>query len=116
MVNFGLTSKYKEKFIVSIRNQWVPVNTKDIACFSKEVLNYIYLFNGERYIIDYTTLEEVEDIITPQQFYFANRQFIINVGAIQSFKPVENVKLLFALYTPNHKLAIDMSRFKKPWI
>jgi len=37
-VNFGLTSKYKEKFIVSVRNQWVQVNTKDIDCFSKEAL------------------------------------------------------------------------------
>src|SRR5258705_5363197 len=25
-------NKYKEKFVVSVRNQWVPINTKDIAC------------------------------------------------------------------------------------
>src|SRR5437762_12663770 len=27
---------YKEKFIVSMRNNWIPVNTKDIACFMRE--------------------------------------------------------------------------------
>ncbi|MES1218903.1 MAG: response regulator, partial [Bacteroidota bacterium] len=53
--NPSAASNYKEKFIVNVRNQWMPVNTKDIACFSKEVLNYIYLFNGEKYIIDYVT-------------------------------------------------------------
>lgn len=107
-------SKYKEKFIINVRNQWMPVNTKDIACFSKEVLNYIYLFNGEKYMIDYVTLEEVEELLDPKQFYRANRQFIINIDAIQSVKPVENSKLIVRLKDPNHKLDIDMSRLKSP--
>lgn len=107
-------SKYKEKFIVNVRNQWMPINTKDIACFSKEVLNYIYLFNGEKYMIDYVTLEEVEELLDPRQFCRANRQFIINIDAIQSVKPVENSKLIIKLKEPNHKLEIDMSRLKSP--
>jgi DNA-binding LytR/AlgR family response regulator len=110
----GSANKYKEKFIVNVRNQWMPVNTKDIACFSKEVLNYIYLFNGEKYILDYTTLEEVEELLNPKQFYRANRQFIINLDAVQSVKPVENSKLIIRLKEPNHKLEIDMSRLKSP--
>jgi DNA-binding LytR/AlgR family response regulator len=107
-------SKYKEKFIVNIRNQWMPVNTKDIACFSKEMLNYIYLVNGEKYMIDYVTLEEVEELLNPRQFCRANRQFIINIDAIQSVKPVENSKLIIRLKEPNQKLEIDMSRLKSP--
>jgi DNA-binding LytR/AlgR family response regulator len=107
-------SKYKEKFIINVRNQWMPVNTKDIACFAKEVLNYIYLFNGEKYMIDYVTLEEVEELLDPRQFYRANRQFIINIDAVQSVKPVENSKLIVKLKEPNHKLEIDMSRLKSP--
>ena len=114
LANPSAASKYKEKFIVNIRNQWMPVNTKDIACFSKEVLNYIYLFNGERYMIDYVTLEEVEELLDPKQFYRANRQFIINIEAIQTVKPVENSKLIVKLKEPNHKLEIDMSRLKSP--
>jgi DNA-binding LytR/AlgR family response regulator len=114
MANPEGVSKYKEKFIVNVRNQWMPVNTKDIACFSKEVLNYIYLFNGERYMIDYVTLEEVEELLDPKQFYRASRQFIINMDAIQTVKPVENSKLIVRLKEPNHKLEIDMSRLKSP--
>lgn len=114
LANPEATSRYKEKFIVNIRNQWMPVNTKDIACFSKEVLNYIYLFNGERYMIDYVTLEEVEELLEPKQFYRASRQFIINIDAIQTVKPVENSKLIVRLKEPNHKLEIDMSRLKSP--
>ena len=107
-------SKYKEKFIINVRKQWVPVNTKDIACFSKEVLNYIYLLNGEKYMIDFVTLEEVEELLDPKQFYRANRQFIINMDSIQSVKPVENSKLIIQLKQPNHRLEIDMSRLKSP--
>ncbi len=114
IANPGAATHYKEKFIINIRNQWMPVNTKDIACFSKEVLNYIYLFSGEKYMIDYATLEEVEELLDPKQFYRANRQFIINIDAIQNVKPVENSKLIVKLKEPNHKLEIDMSRLKSP--
>ncbi len=114
LTNPAASSKYKEKFIVNVRNQWMPINTKDIACFTKEVLNYIYLFNGEKYMIDYVTLEEVEDLLDPRQFYRANRQFIINMEAIQSVRPVENSKLVIRLKEPNQKLEIDMSRLKSP--
>ena len=114
LANPSSASKYKEKFIINVRNQWMPVNTKDVACFSKEVLNYIYLFNGEKYMIDYVTLEEVEELLDPKQFYRANRQFIINIEAVQTVKPVENSKLIIKLKEPNHKLEIDMSRLKSP--
>ena len=114
LANPSAASKYKEKFIVNTRNQWMPVNTADIACFSKEALNYIYMHNGDRYSIDYNTLDEVEELLNPKQFYRANRQFIINIDAVQMVKPVENSKLIIKLKEPNHKLEIDMSRLKSP--
>jgi DNA-binding LytR/AlgR family response regulator len=114
IANPSASQKYKQRFVVNIRNQWMPVATKDIACFSKEVLNYLYLFNGEKYMIDFNTLDEVEELLDPHQFYRANRQFIINVDAVQTVKPVENSKLLVKLKEPNHKFEIDMSREKAP--
>ena len=114
LANPAAASRYKEKFIVNIRNQWMPVNTTDIACFCKEALNYIYLHNGDKLMIDYTTLDEVEELLDPKQFYRANRQFIINLDAIQTVKPVENSKLIIKLKEPNQKLEIDMSRLKSP--
>jgi DNA-binding LytR/AlgR family response regulator len=114
LTNPEAASRYKEKFIVNIRQQWMPINTKDIACFSRETLNYIYLFSGERYLLDYVTLEEVEELLDPKIFYRANRQYIIHIEAIQTVKPIENSKLIIRLKEPNHKLEIDMSRLKSP--
>ena len=107
-------NKYKERFLVNIRNQWMPIATSDIACFAKEALNYVYLFNGERYMLDFSTLDDVEEVLNPDQFYRANRQYIINIDAIQTVKPMENSKLTIRLKEPNHKFEIDMSREKAP--
>ncbi len=115
LANPGQTNRrYKERFIVNIRNQWMPVATKDIACFLKEALNYIYTFNGDRYLLDFTTLDEVEELLDPKQFYRANRQYIINIDAVQTVRPMENAKLTIRLKEPNHKFDIDMSREKAP--
>lgn len=115
MANPGsYAQQYKERFLVNIRNQWMPVQTKDVAVITREMLNYIYLFSGERFIIDYNTLDEVEEVLDPRQFYRANRQFIIHINAVQTVKPVENSKLCIRLKEPNHKFEIDMSREKAP--
>jgi DNA-binding LytR/AlgR family response regulator len=104
---------YKEKFIVNVRHVWLPINTPDIACFQRENLNYLYTFGGERYILDYATLEEVEELLDPKIFYRANRQGIVHINAIQSVKLHENQKLTIHLKAPL-KLEFDISREKAP--
>ncbi|MBO9594752.1 MAG: response regulator transcription factor [Niabella sp.] len=106
--------RYKERFVASIRNQWMPIPVTEIAFFAKEVLHYLYLFNGERYLLDSTSLDDVEEVLDPDRFYRANRQYIINIDTVQAVKPVENSKLLIRLKAPNHKLEIDMSRERAP--
>jgi DNA-binding LytR/AlgR family response regulator len=106
-------SLYKEKFIVNFRHQWIPVNAKEIACFMKENIHYIFTFSGEKHILDFTTMEEIEELLDPQKFYRANRQFIVHVDAIQSVMPHENQKLSLTLKPPL-KLVIDVSREKAP--
>lgn len=104
---------YKEKFIVKVRNQWLPVLTKDIAVFFRDQLNYLHTFEGEKYILDFTTLEEVEELLDPKIYYRANRQAIIHIESIQSVKPVENQKLIVTLRSPL-KIVLDISREKAP--
>lgn len=109
----SVSSLYKEKFIVSVRNNWIPVPAKDIACFVRDNLNYLFTFSGDKYILDYTTLEEVEELLDPKIFYRANRQSIVHIDAIQSVKPHENQKLTLTLKAPL-KMEQDVSREKAP--
>lgn len=104
---------YKEKFIVQQRNNWIPVSTTDIACFIRDNLNYLYTFSGEKYILDFNTLEDIEELIDPKLFYRSNRQSIIHINAIQSVKPHDNQKLTVTLKAPL-KLELDVSREKAP--
>jgi DNA-binding LytR/AlgR family response regulator len=106
-------SLYKEKFIVNVRNSWIPVNTCDIAFFMRENLNYLFTFNGEKYILDVATLDELEELLDPKKFYRANRQYIIHIDAIQSVRHHENSKLTVSLKDPL-KYNIDISREKAP--
>lgn len=107
------TKLYKEKFLVKIRHNWLPVLTKDIACFIRENLNYLITFSGDKYVVDYVTLEEIEDLLDPGLFYRANRQSIVHVDAIQSIKSHENQKLTLTLKAPL-KMEQDISREKAP--
>ena len=104
---------YKEKFVVKIRNQWLPVPTKDIACFFRENLNYLFTYNGDKHILDFTTLDEVEELLDPRMYYRANRQAIIHIDSIQSVRPQENQKLVVTLKAPL-KMELDISREKAP--
>lgn len=106
-------NRYKEKFVVKMRNNWIPVFTKDIACFVRENLIYLYTFSGEKYILDFVTLEEIEELLDPQLYYRTNRQSILHVDAIQSIRPQENQKLTLTLKTPL-KMEQDVSREKAP--
>ena len=106
-------SLYKEKFIVNFRHQWFAVNTKDIACFMKDTIHYIFTFSGEKHILDFTSMEEIEELLDPQKFYRANRQYIVHIDAIQTVTPHENQKLTLTLRSPL-KIQVDMSREKAP--
>jgi len=109
----GNTKPFKEKFIVNARHQWMPVNTNDIAVFSKENLFYIYTFSGEKHILDFESMDEIEELINPKQFFRANRQCIINIDSIVSVKPLENSKLVLTLKSAI-KMEVDISREKAP--
>ncbi len=104
---------YKEKFVVSVKRNWVPIMTKDIALFLRDSLIYIYTFHGDKYVTDYITLDEIEELLNPQSYYRANRQSIIHIDAIQSIKPLENQKLVLHLKPPL-SMSQDISREKAP--
>lgn len=78
----NVKSLYKEKFIVHVRQQRIPVNATDITCFSKEALHYLHTFSGDQYILEFTSLEEIEELLDPKQsnkvakiIIFSERQY-----------------------------------------
>lgn len=109
-----LKPTYKEHFLGNARNSWIPIRVADIAYVVRDELNFMVTSTGERYILDYDTLDEIESLLDPAQFYRASRHCIVNINAVQSVKGLANLKLLLALKTPNHQFSIDISRDKAP--
>lgn len=105
---------YKEHFLGNSRNSWVPVKVVDVAYFIRDQLNFLVTNAGERFILDYDTLDQIEELLDPHVFYRANRQFIIHIGAVQQVKGLSNLKLNVKLKSPNHQLDIEVSRDKAP--
>ncbi len=110
----ALKPNYKEAFIGNSRSGWVPVKVNDIAFFQYDAVNFMVTKANERYTIDYETMDHIEELLDPNQFYRANRQFIVNNDVIQSVKSLENSKLILRLKSPHHTIDIDISRQKAP--
>lgn len=108
------TPKYKEKFIVNFRKQWTPINTNEIAVFYRENLNYLITFTGERHILDFTTLEEIEGLVDPHLYFRASRQAIVHIDSIRGAKLHDNQTIQLFLKQPLDKLDISVGRAKAP--
>jgi len=73
---------YKKAYLVKFRDRLIPVPVKDIAWFTtKNDVVYAQTFENKTYIIE-STLERVYAEISPEDFYRASRQFIVNRSSI----------------------------------
>ncbi|WP_321333287.1 LytTR family DNA-binding domain-containing protein [uncultured Bacteroides sp.] len=84
-------------FLVNHKGKMIPVAVADIAYFFiTNELTFLFTFSEQKYSIDHS-LEELEQMTDAQQFYRANRQFLINFAAIKEIEPYFNRKLIVKL-------------------
>ena len=84
LASYGKTSKYKKHFLIPSKgDKLIPVQTSDLACFCIDAgIVKALSADGRSYIFDYT-LDELADLLDPEVFFRANRQFIISRTAIK---------------------------------
>lgn len=74
----------KERFLIRLNDQIVPVEVRDIAYFYSEAKNsYLVTFTGKSFVLD-DSLDTIEGRIDPQLFFRISRSCIINENAIES--------------------------------
>lgn len=98
--NFGNSKKYKDRFTAHLGRNIVLMHSDDIACFTKEEIIYLVHKDGKKYITDYRSLDEVEELLNPEHFYRANRQFIISLPYIDTMRGDETGKIIVKLKYP----------------
>lgn len=74
---------YKNRFMVKLGDHIRSFTTDQISLFFADGRD-VYLVTDQlrKFIIDYT-LENLEEVLDPKQFYRINRSYIVNIQAIQ---------------------------------
>jgi DNA-binding LytR/AlgR family response regulator len=75
--------KYKERLLIRRGQQLHYLKTAMTAhCHAEGKLCYATDFNGNHFLLD-NTLQELEGMLSPRQFYRVNRQLLVNIEAIR---------------------------------
>lgn len=110
---------YKSSFLISVRDKLVPVQVRDIAyIFIDTKIVKAITFSDKSYALD-MTMEEIMQQLDPNQFYRANRQFIIARSAVKDMALWFGNKLSLTLTVPTpEKIHISRTNVKefKDWI
>jgi two-component system, LytTR family, response regulator len=92
--------KYKTRFTGHLGKSMVAVPGDHVACFTKDVLIFIITSDNKHISTDYQSLEELETHLNPTVFFRANRQYIVNINAIDNIKTHFTGKLQIQLKSP----------------
>ena len=75
--------KKESNLLVNFKDKIIPIKIEDVALFFIDYkTTQVVTFDNKRYSINFT-LEELEAMTEENQFYRANRQFLINKAAIK---------------------------------
>ncbi|MEM9857882.1 MAG: LytTR family DNA-binding domain-containing protein [Bacteroidota bacterium] len=92
--------KFKSRFLVKKGDELYAVEASDISYFqSRNGVVHMVTIEGRDHIMD-ITLDELMSQLDLEQFYRANRQFIVNFKAIQKTHKFHKGKLLIELQQP----------------
>ena len=103
---------YKRRFSGHHLRQIVSVPQEQVAYFLRNELLYLYTTEGKKLVTDYKTLDELEDLVDPIQFFRANRQCLIQLDAVAGYRPHDGQKLLVILKAPNDAVELLVSKEK----
>ncbi len=89
--------QYRERFLVKTGQRFHSIEVRDIAWFvaSEKMISLVTL-SGQHYFIDYS-LDDLEKMLHPRQFYRANRQYLISPSAVESLHQGFNGKYALRL-------------------
>jgi len=102
---------YKSRLVVKMGDRIRHVEARDIAYFySEDKVTFIITGAGERFMLNYT-LEQLEQMLNPDDFYRINRKYIAHINAIATIDKYFNSRLLIGL-TPEVEDEVLVSRNK----
>lgn len=92
-----LSHKYKTRFFIRVgtRFQSIPV-ARICAFFVEERSTFLKTLEGKTYDLDYS-LDQLQTLVDPRQFYRVNRNFLININCINDIVSYSTSRLKLRL-------------------
>ena len=79
--------EYKSRFLVKFGQRIKAIPVEKIAYFySRDKLSYLVTFEGKMLPVD-QTLEELEDLLNPKNYFRVNRKFIVHFDSVADIHP-----------------------------
>lgn len=76
------TKDFRKRFLVKHSQKLISIEVDRIAYFfSDDRLNFFKSTDDKKYVIDYT-MDEIEQMLDPDQFFRINRAFIVSIKSI----------------------------------
>lgn len=110
---------YRKRFLTKYANKQVAVETHEIAYFYVEDRVVLFrTYDNRKIVLDYT-LEELEHMLDPEEFFRINRSFLIAIRSVQKIDDYYGQRLILQLKPPADEQVI-ISREKvsafKTWM
>lgn len=92
-----LEREYKKRFTVKVGQHLKIINADEVECFfSENKGTYAAISEGRNYLLD-TTLEQLEEELSPEIFFRVSRKFYVNVNHINDIISYTNSRLQIKL-------------------
>lgn len=105
----SITGDYKKRFLIKIGEQFQNVEVSEISYIHhNNGSSTLYTKSGRKLPIDYS-LEQLEGVLNPMDFFRINRQFLVKAESIHEIHTYLNSRLLLKL-SPNSEDEVIISR------
>lgn len=89
----AVNKQYKNRFMVKMGDTISSIKTEDILHFiAEDGVVIAAIRTGKRFAVDYA-LDQLEEILSPVDFFRINRKVIMNISSIQKVSPYFNSRL-----------------------
>ena len=115
----SMTPQYQERFLIKTGQSFRLVDIKEVAYFySEDKITYVIHVNGKRYALDFS-MDKIEGMVSPNSFFRVNRQFIINLTAIDEMHAHSKSRVKIILRPPSKQecvVSAEKSADFKKWL
>ena len=96
----GEKTSFKKRLLIRYGDLLKTIEIKDAAYFySENKISYVCTYQNARHALD-QTLDELEKMLEPKEFFRINRQFIVGVNSIDKMLAVSKSRVKLTLKPP----------------